>query len=156
MGTYILASLTALGLLSELEEFIPARFGPNVAIVACFIAMLMKDTEKTRHAFFTCYFVGGLALLVVNYWMIQRFMFAEKSWTMACQSMKEQGKFKDYEVANMQECEEKMGRTIETIVGAIFLLMVLIQFHFFGVVYAHYRNYAKESNPSHQLQDEHA
>ena len=78
-----------LDLLSELTEFIPSRFGPNIAMTVCFLVMAMNDTEKTRHAFLACYFIGNLALLVTGWWMTQRFVFGEKSWTMACQSMKD-------------------------------------------------------------------
>ena len=76
-GTYILGCLTMLALLSEIEEFIPARFGPNIAMVACFIAMVVNDTETTRHAYYVCYMVGNIALLIVNFWMAQRAIFKE-------------------------------------------------------------------------------
>ena len=45
---------------------------------------------------------------------------------MACNQMKTQNKFGDFDVSNMQECEQKMGSIIETIVGTIFLLMIII------------------------------
>ena len=54
----------------------------------------------------------------------------------------------------MAECEEKMGTTIETLFGAFFLLLVLLEFYFFSVVYTHYKNFNKENSPSHHLQDE--
>ena len=103
IGTYVLGALTAIALLSEVDEFIPSRFGPNIAMVAFFFAMIMNDSEKSRHAFFACYFTGNMVLLIVDWWMIQRFIFAEMSWDIACKNMKDEGKL-DAFAPNMAEC----------------------------------------------------
>ena len=104
-GTYILGFLSILGLFSEIEDFEPARFGANIAIAVNFIVMICLDTEKHRKIFFYNYVLANLILLISTFYMMQRGVFKQEPWVTGCDSMKAEGKLKDFEVANLKECQ---------------------------------------------------
>mmetsp|Transcript_10653 Transcript_10653/g.13193 ORF Transcript_10653/g.13193 Transcript_10653/m.13193 type:complete len:143 (+) Transcript_10653:69-497(+) len=137
-GVYILGFLSCLGLLSEIENFEGMRFGANLAIAVSFILLLAFDSEKYRKFFFLNYTIASLILLIVTHYLIQKAVFKEQPWTVGCKSMELEGKFKEFNVANQKECEAKLGTIIQTVLGGMYLLFIVLQAHYIAVVYTHW------------------
>ena len=113
------------------------------------------DTENHRKAFFLSYVIANMILLIFGFYMMQKGTWKEQPWIMGCDSMKKEGTMKDIGASNIAECREKLGVIIQTCLGAVFLAMILLQFHFFSVVYTHWKNYSKDKSSETELRHLH-
>ena len=145
-GVMIFGVLAFLGLLGEIEEFVPSRFGCNLGIFLSFLIMMLMDTERNRKWFFISYTISSLILMIVMFYLTQKGVFKENPWVVGCSTMKAEGKFQEFGVSNQKECETKLGTIVQTFLGTMFLLSLALQYHFILVAYTHWKNHAKDNS----------
>mmetsp|Transcript_47891 Transcript_47891/g.63353 ORF Transcript_47891/g.63353 Transcript_47891/m.63353 type:complete len:182 (-) Transcript_47891:85-630(-) len=155
-GSYMLGILTLLGLcFGELEEFLMVRFLSNLIIFLAFGAMILFDSETTRKAFFYAYFLGTFPLLMAMIYSFEKSMFDNETLYWHCLAMSKEDKFASFEVANMAECQQKLGIIYNTLLAALILAwFAFIEYWWFCSIYTHYKRYGKENTARHQLHEE--
>ena len=114
--------------------------------------MILFDSAATRKAFFLTYLIGTLPLFISMIHGMQENMFKNDTFHLECETLKKQGKFAEFEVSNMTECQAKMGVYSNTfIIMCIMGWFVFVEYWWFCTLYTHYKNYAKEQSGKHQL-----
>ena len=156
-GTMLLGFFTLLGLLNEINEFIPIRLAANGIVSVAFLLMVMDDTEGKRKLFFYCYAICTVIMYFFGIYVANERLQESKKWVEICDDMNRKGQMQDFHTSTLAECQDKMKAIINTAVTIMFALALAVQCHFIAVIYAHFKNYGKDHgdrNERTRLQDE--
>ena len=145
-GTLILGFMALLGLMQEVDDFHAMRAAANGAIAAAFFLLLVKDTETNRKVFFYIYLFGTIVLYLFGVFNAYDHLERVEPWKQACDDLKRKGELQNFHTNTIEECHDKMQTIINASMTIFFVLLFLLQVHFYAVVYTHWKNYTKDNS----------
>ena len=103
--------------------------------------MLLDDSEFKRKIFFYCYMISTLFQYIYGVNSAFTKVDQEEPWKQACDDINKKGELGNIHASNLAECHETIMNMIHTSMVIFFILLGILNVHFFSVVYTHWRNH---------------
>ena len=117
--------------------------------------MLCNDDGFKRKIFFYCYLFSTLFQYVYGVYDAFGKVDHKEPWKQACADINHKGELRNIHASNLEECHETIKNVIHGSMFIVFILIGVVNFHFFRVVYTHWKNYDEEQvNRARKLEEE--